>query len=164
MATVIASRPPTAARRGRSDGATTEQSTTAPARSRPPSSAMPGRSSSAWGPSVVTTVSRPVAGSVTNLSGTSAAGRARQRTVAPPGADLDPAGEHALPRDDLDAGAVGRTAAAVDLDQQLADGERTHHARVGQAELRDEAAHEHDTDRQVGHRHQEGGRQAAEPA
>ena len=67
--TVIASSAPTAARRGRSDGATTEQRTTAPASSRPPSSARPGRSSSAWGPSRVTTVCMPVEGSVTSSVG-----------------------------------------------------------------------------------------------
>ena len=38
----MASSPPTAARRGRSDGAITEQRTTAPASSSPPSRASPG--------------------------------------------------------------------------------------------------------------------------
>ena len=64
------------ASRGRSEGATTEHSTMAPASSRPPRSARPGRSSSACGPSPATTVCMPVVGSVTIESGTSAA---RQR-------------------------------------------------------------------------------------
>ena len=64
---------------------------------------------------------------------------ARRRPSTQPAPDLDAAGEHPLAGEHLDAGAGGRAAAAVDLDQQLADGERAGHAGVGQAELRDGA-------------------------
>src|SRR4051794_6514659 len=89
--TVRASRAPTAASRGRSDGAMTAQSTTAPASSSPPRSASPGRSRRACGPSRVTTVCMPVTGSVLSWSGTSAAGSERQSTVATPSSTARPA-------------------------------------------------------------------------
>ena len=102
--------------------------------SRTAAPARPERTGSRRPPSSMTV--RPQAAAATTPASTVSASATTPEH--PAGADLDAAGQDPLRRRaPRPPGRVGRTAAPVELDQQLPDGQRTGHAGVGQPELRD---------------------------
>ena len=83
-------------------------------------------------------------------------------TQHPARADGDAAGEHPDAGDHLDARTGRRTAPAVELDQQLPDGERPATPAYARPNFGTAPREQDDADRQVGHGHEERDQRTAE--